>query len=249
MKMLELNKVYNMDCMEGMRQFPDKYFELAVVDPPFGGAGKEFKGYNKSRFGGRFDKYKVSRTGGTWANKYEHKIIAWDTAPDDEYFKELFRVSKEQIIWGGNYFGLPPNRCFLVWVKTNIPENFTMSMCEYAWCSMNDNAKVFYESSGGSAENIRFHPTQKPVALYDWIFRNYAKAGDKILDTHLGSGSSRIAAYDAGLDFIGFEIDKDYFEKAEERFQTYISQQSLFKMQTDKSEFQQETLDKFSSIV
>ena len=135
-------------------------------------------------------------------------------------------MSKQQIIWGGNYFDLPPNRCFIVWQKTNIPENFSMAMAEYAWCSFNDNAKIVACSSARKGEC--YHPTQKPVALYEWIFRTYAKTGDKILDTHLGSGSSRIAAYEAGLDFVGFEIDPDYFKTEEERFREHTSQVSLF---------------------
>lgn len=242
--MLELNKVYNMDCLDGMKQFPDKYFDILVTDPPFGGAGNDFKWDDKSRFGGIFDKYKVSRTGRGWASKYENKIIDWDVAPDDEYFKEMFRISKEQIIWGGNYFGLPPNRCFIVWVKTNIPENFSMAMCEYAWCSMNDNAKVFYFGSQSKNGESRFHPTQKPKELFDFIFRNYAKPGYKIIDPYMGSGSSRVAAYDAGLDFIGFELNKYYFDKAEERFQSHINQLSMFTMRRDV-EYEQECLDKY----
>lgn len=115
--MLELNKCYNMDCVLGMKEFPDGYFDLAVVDPPYGGAGNEFKRADESRFGGRFDKYKndtkVARTGGKWAAKFGKEIVGWDNAPDQSYFDELFRVSKNQIIWGGNYFALPPNRCFL----------------------------------------------------------------------------------------------------------------------------------------
>lgn len=154
-------------------------------------------------------------------------IQHWDVAPPPEYFKELARVSKNQIIWGGNYFSLPPTRCFLVWRKLTISENFSMAMAEYAWTSFNDNAKVFEAAPQGTTEK-RFHPTQKPVALYAWILKNYAKPGDKILDTHLGSGSSRIAAYDAGLDFWGYEIDKVYFELQEERFAKHAAQISLF---------------------
>ena len=241
-----MNVAYNMDCMVAMKEFPDKFFDLAVVDPPYGdalhaenGGGKGwFTKYNQSysqtvneeleptynRFGSkgsRFEKYKresVERTGGTWAQKYAKKIIAWDIAPPQEYFDELFRISKNQIIWGGNYFQLPPTRCFLIWKKLTISENFTMAMAEYAWTSFNSNAKVFESQPQDSK---RFHPTQKPVALYAWIFKNYAKPGMKILDTHLGSGSSRIAAYDAGLDFYGYEIDKTYFEKQEERFKKH----------------------------
>lgn len=157
----------------------------------------------------------------------DKKIIAWDVAPGQEYFDELFRVSRNQIIWGGNYFRLPPTRCFLVWRKLTISETFTMAMAEYAWTSFNGNAKVF-ECAPQGKPGDRFHPTQKPIELYRWIFSRYAKAGDKILDTHLGSGSSRIAAYDAGLDFWGYEIDETYFRLEEERFEAHSAQLSLF---------------------
>lgn len=156
------------------------------------------------------------------------KIIAWDVAPEKEYFEQLFRISRNQIIWGGNYFGLPPTRCFLVWRKLSISENFSMAMAEYAWTSFCGNAKVFEHTPQGKPNEQRFHPTQKPVALYDWIFRLFAKEGDKILDTHLGSGSSRIAAYKAGLDFTGYEIDETYFKLQEERFERFTAQGILF---------------------
>lgn len=195
-----------------------------------------------NRFGGHFDKYKSitctavadserKRGCQDWGNlggEVLKKIIAWDVAPKQEYFEELFRVSRNQIIWGGNYFSLPPTRCFLIWRKTNVPENFSMAMAEYAWTSFNANAKMFSFSAVG--QKGRFHPTQKPVELYAWILNNYAKEGDRILDTHLGSGSSRIAAFDANLDFWGYEIDKTYFELQEQRFQTHTSQQNLFLM-------------------
>lgn len=154
------------------------------------------------------------------------KIVAWDVAPKEDYFQELFRISRHQIIWGGNYFALPPTRCFLILRKTNIPENFSMAMCEYAWTSFSGNAKVFDFNMQGQPG--RFHPTQKPVELYEWILSRFAKDGDKILDTHLGSGSSRIAAYNLGFDFVGCEIDKEYFEKQEERFAAHTAQYSLF---------------------
>ena len=228
---MKINVAFNRDCMEAMKEFPDKFFDLAVVDPPYGGAisadaEDTFKGATVRRFGGRIDKYiKAERTGGTWAEKYGKNINHWDIAPSPEYFQELARVSKNQIIWGGNYFGLPPTRCFLVWRKLTISENFTMAMAEYAWTSFNENAKVFeYQPQ----DMTRFHPTQKPVALYRWIYQHYAKPGDKILDTHLGSGSSRIAAYDANLDFWGYEIDKTYFQLQEERFARHTAQTSLF---------------------
>ena len=174
--------------------------------------GGEFA--SSTRFGGHFDRYLRSE-----------KITSWDYAPGDDYFNELFRVSKAHIIWGGNYFQLPPNRCFLVWLKTNIPENFSMAMAEYAWCSFNDNAKVIKMSSAGIAG--RFHPTQKPEELYRWIYAHYTKPGFKILDTHLGSGSSRRAAYDFDLDFVGTEIDKEYFEKQEAAWTEYTAQKRI----------------------
>lgn len=266
-----MNIAYNMDCMDYMRTLPDKAFDLAVVDPPYGGGGSQFvqvererelhggaadfEHRKRSRFGGRLDRYfdqgvsdgremgEEVQTGGGFSpdqiapdchnargrfSKYSDTDIRhWDFAPPPEYFTELARVSKNQIIWGGNYFDLPPTRCFLVWKKLTISENFTMAMAEYAWTSFNDNAKVF-ECAPQDPTGKRFHPTQKPVALYRWIFQRYAKPGDKILDTHLGSGSSRIAAYDAGLDFVGIEINKDYFNKQEERFAEHTAQLNLF---------------------
>ena len=223
--------VYNCDCMEYMKTLPDNAFDLAVVDPPYGGgankdAENSFNGAIVGRFGGRFEKYiSAERTGRTWAKKYDKHIKHWDIAPDAEYFDELFRVSKNQVIWGGNYFQLPPTRCFLIWRKLTISESFTMAMCEYAWTSFNSNAKMF---ECAPQDGRRFHPTQKPAALYAWIYRLYAKPGMKVLDTHLGSGSSRIAAYDAGLDFTGCEIDPEYFQKQEERFAEHVAQQSFF---------------------
>ena len=205
------SEVFNEDCMEGMKRYPDKYFDLAVVDPPYG--------ININHNMGRRKGEKPSG----------YKKVTWDNKiPDKSYFLKLFRVSKNQVIWGGNYFWMPPTKCFIVWRKPQISENVSFSMVEYAWTSFDQTAK---EWIGMSAERDRIHPTQKPVALYTWIFQNYAKPGDKILDTHLGSGSSRIAAYEQDLDFVGFEIDKDYFKAQEERFQDYISQLSLFHME------------------
>lgn len=214
-----------MDCMEAMKSMPNNAFDLAVVDPPYGDGLPQF---SKEKQGGGKGVRLVSRAGGHFA-RYDpdKKILAWDVAPEREYFTELFRVSKNQIIWGGNYFELPRTRCFLVWRKTNVPpEGFSMAAAEYAWTSFNENALVFEFSATGQAG--RFHPTQKPVELYAWIYKHFAKPGDKILDTHLGSGSSRIAAYDAGLDFVGYEIDEQYFEKQEARFERHTAQLSLF---------------------
>lgn len=205
--MLELNKLYNMDCMEGMKEFPDKYFELAIVDPPYG----------------QFNGDKRGHQGGGHAKKYGYG--KWDIAPDDNYFEELFRVSKNQIIWGGNYFRLQPTRCFLIWRKLTISENFTMAMCEYAWTSFNDNAKWIEIPP---QDINRFHPTQKPVKLYEWQLAKYAKQGDKILDTHVGSASSLIACHNYGFDFIGFEIDEEYYQKAQARLDAAMAQISMF---------------------
>ena len=220
--MLELNRLYNMDCMEGMKQFPDKYFELAIVDPPYGIGFGEFNRTNKDAQGNRYK-----------ANKYKNG--KWDDAiPDDDYFKELKRVSKNQIVWGGNYFPfLWANGCkgFIYWHKGNPVPNFSDG--ELAWTSFNKVAKQFdYRYYGNiqgntNAEN-KIHPTQKPVALYKWLLTNYAKQGDKILDTHVGSASSLIACHELGFDYIGFEIDEDYYNSAQERLEAVKAQISLF---------------------
>lgn len=171
-------------------------------------------------------------------NKYlnvegNKKVIAWDVAPGPEYFEELFRVSKNQIIWGGNYFPLPPTRCFLVWRKKTISEKFSMAMAEYAWTSFNSNAKVFEKAP---QDKNRFHPTQKPVDLYKWILGLYAKPGDIILDTHVGSASSLIACREMGFKYIGYEIDSYYYSKAKERMDEAESQMTVFDFIENKYE-------------
>jgi site-specific DNA-methyltransferase (adenine-specific) len=207
--------VHLMDCIEGMKQYPDKWFDLAVVDPPYGiNMAMGHKGSEK-----RGDK-----------NKYKSFSGGDNQIPNNEYFTELKRVSKDYIIWGANYMiqHLKPTPCFLVWDKVQ-PEAFSMAMCEVAWTSFDSPAKVFKKRVVG-ADDVRLHPTQKPVALYDWIFHNYAKPDFKILDTHLGSQSSRIAAHKHGLDFTGFELDAEYFEKGNKRFDDFISQTTIFNM-------------------
>ena len=210
-----ISEVHNVDCLEYMRQFPDKYFDLAVVDPPYG-LGMS----NRKEIGGG----KKAKT-----TKFEKK--AWDSAtPDPEYFEELIRVSKNQIVFGANHFisRLPfDSACWIVWDKENGGTDF--ADCELAWTSFKTAVRKFtFRWNGmlqGNMKNkeVRIHPTQKPVALYAWIFENYAKPGDRILDTHLGSGSSRIAAAKKGLDFYGCELDKEYFDKMEQRFQEEIN--------------------------
>lgn len=245
-----------MDCMVGMKEFPDKYFDLAIVDPPYGGGASEdakdtFNGAIQWRFGGRFEKYICDKELGTHfhgrgrnkkykdiliakeqvehgASKYGKNINHWDIAPSKEYFDELFRVSKNQIIWGGNYFELPPTRCFLVWKKLTISENFSMAMAEYAWTSFNENAKVFECAPQGKKGDERFHPTQKPVALYEWLLTKYAKDGDVILDTHVGSASSLIACHRTRHKFVGFELDEHYYNLSNKRLAEEMAQSTIF---------------------
>ncbi|MCL2861024.1 MAG: site-specific DNA-methyltransferase [Firmicutes bacterium] len=224
---LKLNKLHNLDCMEGMRDIPDKFFELAIVDPPYGSDSEKNELGCHFNGRGRGAKYKIERIGGTWQKKYEGKINHWDIAPSQKYFDELFRVSKNQIIFGGNYFALPQTRCFIVWDKKQ-HENFTMAMAEYAWTSFNENAKIFRHVPRGTAQEPRFHPTQKPVALYEWLLNKYAKPGDKILDTHVGSASSLIACHKLGFQFLGFELDETYFRLATDRLNKAKAQVSLF---------------------
>jgi site-specific DNA-methyltransferase (adenine-specific) len=198
-------KIINQDCMTAMSQMKSKEFDLAIVDPPYG-IGDKFKG---------------GKSGKMQFNEIVNK--AWDVAPSPEYFSELFRVSNNQIIWGGNYFSLPPSRGMIVWDKL-ISEDFSLAMVELAWTSFDALAKLFRLPT---PKNGKIHPTQKPVALYQWLLKNYAKPGDRILDTHLGSGSSAIAADIMGFDFVGYEIDKDYYEAALDRFNRHKQQQVL----------------------
>ena len=156
-----------------------------------------------------------------WGVQTDSKLqrIDWDVAPPQEFFDELFRVSKNQIIWGGNYFSLPPTRCFLVWRKLSISEKFSMAMCEYAWTSFEGNAKLFEMTPQRGDNSGKFHPTEKPIALYNWVLGLFAKEGDRIFDPMMGSQSSRCAAYLSGYDFYGCEIDEYYFRKGNEFFE------------------------------
>jgi site-specific DNA-methyltransferase (adenine-specific) len=205
MKITDKIEITNEDNMELMARYPDKYFHLAIVDPPYG-----------------IDINSSGRLG-----HYGGKGKKWDISiPNQEYFNQLKRVSKNQIIWGGNYFYLEPTRCFLIWDKQQ-PENVSFASCEFAWTSFNESAKTFYKRPQ-NADIERIHPTQKPVALYKWILDKYAKPNDKILDTHLGSGSIAIACHDYGFELTACELDLEYYEKAIQRIKNHTNQQKLF---------------------
>ena len=208
-------KITNEDNMELMARYEDNYFDLAIVDPPYGinlanmnmGAGNKPKHCNKKRRG--------------------YKAKNWDLKkPTKEYFNEVKRVSKNQIIWGGNYFDLGVCYGFCIWDKGS-PEGMSFSDCEFAWHSFKKVAKL-YKYSTYKNKKTKIHPTQKPVKLYEWLLINYAKEGDKILDTNLGSGSIAIACYNLGFDLTACELDKDYYNSAMKRIQQHKAQQRLF---------------------
>lgn len=207
------SEVFNIDCIEGMKQYPDNYFELAIVDPPYGiGANKMTLGNGKK---------KIFRGNNDWDLEIPNKI----------YWDELFRCSKNQIVWGGNYMTeyLKPTSSWIFWDKGTGENDFADG--ELAWSSFGGALrKVSKTWVGANAKDglERIHPTQKPIYLYKWILTKWGKEGDKILDTHLGSGSSRIAAYDLGFEFTGFELDKDYFDASQKRFEQHTSQLVLF---------------------
>lgn len=188
------------DCMVLMARYPDKHFDLAIVDPPYGLGSKLV-------------------AGGTWSVKYQAKGAEWDIAPNEDYFREMMRVSKNWIVWGGNYFTqyLPSARHFIPWHKPNMAGMHTMSDVELAVTSFDRNSKVFSLTSQTESGTSRFHVCQKPTALYRWLLANYAKPGMRVLDTHLGSGSHAIAAHYAGVHLTACEIDPDYFAAAQER--------------------------------
>jgi site-specific DNA-methyltransferase (adenine-specific) len=198
------------DCMAVMSHYPDNYFELAIVDPPY---GMKALGAVDGGIGGKL-KDRTFKNG---------SIDEWDNAPDSSYFEELKRVSKNRIIWGGNYFDLPPSRCVICWDKCQPWENF--SQWEMAWTSFGGVAPLFKldNRTGG-----KIHPTQKPVKLYEWLLSKFAKEGDKILDTHGGSMSSAIAAHYGGFDMVLCELGKDYYEAGCKRFDNETSQIDMF---------------------
>lgn len=199
--------ITNEDNMKLMARFDDNYFDLAIVDPPYGVLNKTSRGGDK-----KFNKVEYSK---------------WDIKPKKEYFDELFRVSKNQIIWGGNYFGEiwsrnKYNKCFIIWDK-NQPESLNnFSMAELAWTSFDKPSKIFHFSVRKNRNKT--HPTQKPVELYEWILKLFANKGDKILDTHLGSGTLAVACYKMGFDLTACEINKEYYIKAVEKLENFKSE-------------------------
>jgi site-specific DNA-methyltransferase (adenine-specific) len=211
-----ISETYNIDCIEFMKTLEDNAFDLAIVDPPY---GLDIDGQKKS-----------ININNTKANRKEHKFKGWDNdIPNENYFNELFRVSKEQIIWGANYFVKHLNKGtkgWVIWYKGQ--DGLTMSDAEIAYSSLNTPTRVVKINRVELLKDGTIHPTQKPIKLYKWLLQNYAKPGDKILDTHLGSQSSRIAAYDMGFDFVGCELDTEYFEQGNKRFEQYKSQIKLF---------------------
>jgi site-specific DNA-methyltransferase (adenine-specific) len=193
--------ITNEDNMELMARYPDNYFDLAIVDPPYG------IGISSNPV------------------RQQHQKKDWDSAiPTKEYFKELFRVSKNQIIWGGNYFDLPPSRGFFIWDKKQ-PHDFSLAMCEMAWSSIQKPAKMW--SLSVLKEQNKIHPTQKPIQLYEWLLMNNAEEGFKILDTHLGSGSIAIACHDLEYDLTACELDKEYYDAAIKRINNHKKQLKL----------------------
>ena len=206
-------KLYNQDCMEAMKDMADNQFDLAIVDPPYGiNISKQTMGRGSGNDLGR------------------HKRKSWDNnIPDSLYFQELKRISAEQILWGGNYYleHLGSSRCFLLWDKIDYNSDFASH--EMAWTSFNKNTKCFRRARTLRDDlKVKIHPTQKPVALYKWLLQNYAKEGDKILDTHLGSGSIAIACWDLKFDLTGYELDKEYYDGAVKRFNIHCKQGQLF---------------------
>jgi site-specific DNA-methyltransferase (adenine-specific) len=202
MKVTDKIEITNEDNMLLMARYPDNYFDLAIVDPPYG------IGISSNPV------------------RQKHKKKNWDNeTPTKKYFEELFRVSKNQIIWGGNYFDLPITQGFFIWDKKQ-PHDFSLAMCEYAWSSIQKPAKMW--SLSIHKEQNKIHPTQKPIELYKWLLENNAKQGDKILDTHLGSGSIAIACHDYGFELTACELDLEYYEKAVERINNHVAQLKLF---------------------
>lgn len=235
--------LYLADCNPELKKMQGNQFDLAIVDPPYGinapnmqmGNAPNRKGSNQypgESYAVRLSKGRLNKGSGKLKDRFLNKSeINWDNEkPDPEYFKELFRVSQNQIIWGGNYFPLPPTRGIILWDKLQPWDNF--SQFEFAWSSFDcPAAKIVISNTGGNIKEYetKIHPTQKPVALYRWLLAKYAKPGDTILDTHLGSGSIVIACLDLGYPLTAFEMDEQYLEPAVKRIENYLKQPKMFK--------------------
>ena len=232
-------EIVRADCMDYMKDVPENAFSIAIPDPPYGiNAPNMQMGTHKTRTGDGYPgesvavklrKGRLNSVGGKLKNRLLNTSdINWDDEkPSPEYFTTLKRISKNQLIWGGNYFDLGPTRGFAIWNKNQPWPSF--SQAEFCWSSFDCPSKVFtYSNRGGANEEVKIHPTQKPVPLYLWLLDTYAKKGDTILDTHLGSGSSMLAAYARGFDFVGIEKDILYYEAAVKRFMEFMKQ-PLFK--------------------
>ena len=209
--------------MEGMKRYPDKYFDLAICDPPYGGVTQG--GYMTNQMGG-----------GVAKNRNDYHLSLWQCEkPGKAYFDELQRVSKNQIIWGGNYYAsmLPDSQCWIVWDKEK-PEGVSFADCELAWTSFNLASRIFKFAWNGMIQGDmkhkqqKIHPTEKPIRLYEWLLDKYARPGDIILDTYVGSASSLIACHNKGFSYVGFEIDPVYYKAAKERLDQETAQMSIF---------------------
>lgn len=230
---------YNLDCMEGMKEFPDNYFDLAIVDPPYGiNIGNSDRIFNAYVSVGGVGPFGGKKADDHRRREYQYpkKYKAFDdsSTPDAAYFTELERVAKTRIIWGGNYFleYLGATECLIVWDKRRRGLNF--ADCEIAWTNIKQPCRIYeFKWNGMLQEDMknkefRIHPTQKPVQLYKWLLNNYAKDGDIILDTHVGSASSLIACRETGHKYVGFEIDPDYYAMAKERLDAAEAQVNIF---------------------
>ena len=223
---MPISIVENVDCLVRMKETPDKFYDLALVDPPYG--------INR-------DNQKLTICKNPKHNRKQHLIKNWDSViPNSLYFAELFRISQNQIIWGANYFVehlSKPSKAWIVWDKGQY--GLSMSDCELAFSSFAKPTRIYKKNRFILNIEGTIHPTQKPVTLYKWLLQNYAKQGDKIFDSHLGSQSSRIAAYDLGFDFWGTELDADYFQAGCERFERHIAQGNLFTAQVAPTPIQE----------
>jgi len=231
------SETFNMDCLEFMKSCKDKQFSLLFTDPPFGDAGTgEYTNRDTGRFGPMFEKYHSNlkpaarvnhASGGNAFKKYGDECSHWDVAPSPEWWNEAWRIAEHLFIWGGNYFDLPPSRNFIIWLKP-VAEDFSLAQMEYCWVSIPGNAKII---RARSQDKFRFHPTQKPLVTFQkplqWM-KKYIDPEKGIIDPFMGSGTSRIAAWEEKINYVGIELNETYFEKEEARFKEHIATGSLY---------------------